>query len=36
MVPLATAFAVFVPEDEAEESLRILEAARRVDPETDV
>jgi len=36
MVPLATAFAVFVPEDEAEESLRILEDVRRFEPETDV
>ena len=34
MVPLATAFAVFVPEDEAEESLRILEDVRRFEPET--
>src|SRR2546422_231997 len=36
MVPLATAFAVFVPEDEAEESLRFLEAGRGVDRERDV
>jgi len=35
MVPLATAFAVFLPEGEAEEALQILEDARRAGPETE-
>ncbi|OLC55001.1 MAG: hypothetical protein AUH92_03125 [Acidobacteria bacterium 13_1_40CM_4_69_4] len=35
MVPLATAFAVFVPDAEAGESLRILEDARRAQPEAE-
>src|SRR5712691_1346033 len=36
MVPLSTAFAVFVPEGESDEALQILEDARRAEPETDL
>ena len=35
MVPVTTAFAVFVPEGEAEESERVLEDARRAQPESE-
>ena len=33
MVPITTAYGVYVPEEEAEESMRVLEDARRPLPE---